>query len=430
MPLERCWHCQQYKSDVTLAATDDRLCRECYVENERQLEEQRALQSAVEGRGNGRTRPISTTEKKSSKKSAKITTTNTAAAVEVATETVEFCHGDGVELNNLRLLVETQQATINKLLKQMEFIMSFLDIKATDFQTPNAMNQPESETACKPQIQATDLDHDAGNHERDWTEVASYRTKRTDTFRQSVVTAVYVDQTIKKRHETSLIVSGLQPTSSQSDSDLFAAICQAEFHILPNVILTKRLGRSDDGKLQPLLVVLKQADEANKLINLAKTLRRSTNAAVRQTVYINPYMTRAEAAATYQLREQRRQSKQRGNTLRTKTGDSSNDGSGVVSAATVGIGSALTSVEAGGSTILPSSDSYSSELNPLADPFSQSSAFPGCAQQNMDTNPTQIALAIKTSRLTACQMDLEISGTSAIAANTVHQRRPASQTQR
>jgi hypothetical protein len=124
----------------------------------------------------------------------KKTTTNTAAAVNVATKTVELCHGDGEELNNLRLLVETQQATINKLLKHMEFIMSFLDMKATDLQTPNAMNQPESETACKPQIQATDLDHGAGNHERDWLGVVSHRTKPTDTLRQSVVTAVYVDQ--------------------------------------------------------------------------------------------------------------------------------------------------------------------------------------------------------------------------------------------
>jgi hypothetical protein len=134
-------------------------------------------------------------------------------------------------------------------------------------------------------------------------------------------------------------------------------------------------------------------------------------------------MKRAESAASYQLREQRRRSKQRRNTPRTNTGDSSNDGSGVISAATVGIASTLTSVEAGGSTIQPSSDSCSSELNPLADPFSQSSAFPGCTQQNMDHNPIQIAPASKTS--TAGQTDLQISGTSAIAANTVHQQRPA-----
>lgn len=421
MPLERCWHCQQYKSDVTLAATDDRLCRECCEENERQLVEQRALRSADEGRGNGRTRPISTTEKKSTKKSAKTTTTNTAAAVNVATETAELSHGEGEELSNLRQLVDTQQATINKLMSQMEFIMSFLDIKATDLQMlNNAMNQPGSETASKAQAQATDLDHDAGNHVRDWTEVASHRTKRTDTLRQSVVAAVYVDQTIKKRHETSVIVSGLQPTSSQSDSDLFVAMCQAEFHILPNVILTKRLGRNEDVKMQPLLVVLKQAAEANKLISLAKTLRRSTNAAVRETVYINPYMTRAEAAAAYQLRQQRRQSKQRRNTLRTN-GDCSNDGSGETSAATVSIVSTLTSAEAVGSATLPSSDS--SGLNPLADSFSQSSAFPGCTIQNVDHNPTQSALASKTN--TAGQTELVISGTGAVAANTVHQRRPA-----
>jgi hypothetical protein len=135
-----------------MAATDDGLCRECYVENERQPEEQRALRSADEGRGNGRTRPISTTENKLSKKSAKTTTTSTAAAVDVATETVKFCHRDGEVLNNLRLLVQTQQATINKLLKQMEFIMSFLDIEATDLHNAE---RPEL-TGIRDRVQATD----------------------------------------------------------------------------------------------------------------------------------------------------------------------------------------------------------------------------------------------------------------------------------
>jgi hypothetical protein len=41
MPVERCWRCQQLKPDVTLCASDDRLCEDCYNENEKQLEANR-----------------------------------------------------------------------------------------------------------------------------------------------------------------------------------------------------------------------------------------------------------------------------------------------------------------------------------------------------------------------------------------------------
>jgi hypothetical protein len=73
-----------------------------------------------------------------------------------------------------------------------------------------------------------------------------------------VVTAVYVDQTIKKRHETSIIVSGMQQDGSQSDASCFAAICNEEFQLQPSTAFTKRLGKPEPGKIQPLLIVLKQ----------------------------------------------------------------------------------------------------------------------------------------------------------------------------
>ena len=125
-----------------------------------------------------------------------------------------------------------------------------------------------------------------------------------------MLTAVYVDQSLKKRHESSLVVSGLDSTESKSDTDQFAALCDTEFHIQPSIVLTKRLGRPQDGKIQPLLVVLKQVDQAKHIINSAKLLRRSADSIVRSRVFINPNMTRAEAAAAYQVRVQRRQAQQ------------------------------------------------------------------------------------------------------------------------
>jgi hypothetical protein len=65
------------------------------------------------------------------------------------------------------------------------------------------------------------------------------------------------------------------------------------------------------GKVQPLLVTLKQAAQALELIKSAKQLRKSSDATTRSSVYINPQMTRAEAEAAYQLRLHRRITQQR-----------------------------------------------------------------------------------------------------------------------
>ena len=60
------------------------------------------------------------------------------------------------------------------------------------------------------------------------------------------------------------------------------------------------------GKIQPLLVHLKQTDQAKQLVTDAKRLRQSSDPETREKVFINPYLTRAEAAAAYQVRVQRR----------------------------------------------------------------------------------------------------------------------------
>jgi hypothetical protein len=88
-------------------------------------------------------------------------------------------------------------------------------------------------------------------------------------------------------------------------------LCSVELDTQPDIVHVKRLGREVAGKTQPLLFVLRDADEAKSLIRNARDLRHSTNLDVKNKVYINPNLTPAESAAAYQLRVQRRLSAQR-----------------------------------------------------------------------------------------------------------------------
>ena len=119
------------------------------------------------------------------------------------------------------------------------------------------------------------------------------------------------DQQTKKRRESSLIVSGLQPTPSRPDKSLFTDLCSAKFDIQPDIVSLKRIGHPRPDKIQPLLVTLRKVDQAQRLTSDARQLRKSTNAAVRNNIFINPNLTRAEAEAAYQARMHRRQAAQK-----------------------------------------------------------------------------------------------------------------------
>jgi hypothetical protein len=120
-----------------------------------------------------------------------------------------------------------------------------------------------------------------------------------DTLQHSVVTAVYIDQSITKSRKACVIITGLAPVATKSDTELFTSMCLSEFHIQPIISSVKRLSRQLVGKTQSLLVTLKQTDQAKQLIGSAKQLRQSSDPTTREKVYINPYLTRAEAAAAY-----------------------------------------------------------------------------------------------------------------------------------
>jgi hypothetical protein len=215
-------------------------------------------------------------------------------------------------------LVQRQQLEISRLQTQLNYVLSFLGIDEGDISIPNDTAHSDRFVSL-PNLSHSPQDAPAASSEvlndlPSWTEVVRRKqiSKKPSNLQQSVVAAVYVDQSLKKRRETSLIVSGLEPSPGKADSELFSSLCSNELHIQPEVVKTKRLGNDNSSsvKPRPLLVILRETDQAQQLISSARLLRRSSNQAIRDRVYINPNLTKAEAEAAYLLRVKRRQTSQ------------------------------------------------------------------------------------------------------------------------
>jgi hypothetical protein len=91
---------------------------------------------------------------------------------------------------------------------------------------------------------------------------------------------------------------------------------------------------------------VKNVDHAKRIISSARHLRQSQDPLVRDNVYINPNLTKAEASAAYELRCRHRE---QGAARRTTTGDRS-------AAHTVSHPASMADV----SVVLPSSSTLSS----------------------------------------------------------------------
>jgi uncharacterized protein YdeI (BOF family) len=221
------------------------------------------------------------------------------------------------EISLLRTEIKYQQTIINNLQKQLTFVLSFLGI--TEQEARLSRCDESEHDAQTPAGQIGEIGVVKSNTLPSWAGMVELnqripeqqqqqlRRPAVSNFQQSIVAAVYVDQAERKRRESSLIVSGLAVSHSISDQTLFTDICRNELDIHVDAVVTKRLGRVQPGKIQPLLVVLRSSDQAQKVIAAAKQLRKSTNEMVRKQVYINRNLTRAEAEAAYQVRQKRRQ---------------------------------------------------------------------------------------------------------------------------
>ena len=96
-----------------------------------------------------------------------------------------------------------------------------------------------------------------------------------------------------------------------------------------------------------ILVSLSSAEHASQLLSSAKKLRRSANALIKDNVYINAHLTEGQAAAAYQLRCQKRQTRAQRVGLQSATAScSTSDGSSATDNSSANISSTILSADA------------------------------------------------------------------------------------
>src|SRR5688572_27972341 len=111
------------------------------------------------------------------------------------------------------------------------------------------------------------------------------------------------------RRRRNIIVSGLpDPEIASKDQSTFFELCVTHLNIQPRVISTKRHGqpgRTDS--LRRLLVALSTDDEAYKIIQVARNLRKSNDPQIASSVFINPHLSPEESKQQYMKRQARRE---------------------------------------------------------------------------------------------------------------------------
>jgi hypothetical protein len=214
----------------------------------------------------------------------------------------------------LRSEIQLQKATILALQKQLSIVLSLLGIAEADA----SLSEQEADSKNNaPEVQAEANEHPTDSTAQlAWTNVAAKNKSSSNstpsiqshanTFRQSLVAAVYTDQAERKRRESSLVVQGLNESQTLSDKILFENLCREEFAILPDIMSTRRLGRVQPNRIRPLLVFTREVNQAQQLIASAKQLRKSPIQAIRDNVYITRNLTKAEAEAAFLSRDLRR----------------------------------------------------------------------------------------------------------------------------
>ena len=128
--------------------------------------------------------------------------------------------------------------------------------------------------------------------------------------------AMYVDLKSKQRRANNIIITGLQQQSGISDAAAVCKLLHDEFgwdtsELEDEMTSCRRVGRVQQDRIQPLLVIFNSTESAAYFVTNAKKLRRSRNSAVRDNVYISQDLTPSEAKAAYEMRLHRRQQQNR-----------------------------------------------------------------------------------------------------------------------
>lgn len=211
------------------------------------------------------------------------------------------------EVQQLKAEVNRLSGLVNSLSTKLNFVLSFLQLSDDMLSEPTTSGAATAATGAMPA--ATTTVHEGADSIPLFSAVVRSNRKPTN-FREAAVSAVYIDQRQKDSRKNSVIISGL-PIRSCTDKLSVSQLFKTEFDLDTDISVCKRLGQKISGKIQPLLVVLKNVEHVNWILSHAKSLRQSDDMFVRNQLYINPHLTKAEALAAYEQRCQRRIRNQR-----------------------------------------------------------------------------------------------------------------------
>ena len=230
-------------------------------------------------------------------------------------------------VSNLKVQIEDLQSTVSTLVSKVNFLLSFVGAVETTSSSPRQLDRTvmsattnssttESVSESAHTIPTLVSGSTVSAVNRSFAAVAQQTSasgipSQPMSIREAAVAAVYIDKAEAQRRTASFIVSGLAPSNSCTDRNLVSHLCDSELNVHPDITFTKRVGRSVPERCQSLLVYVKQPEQAKLIVSLARRLRESQDAYVRDSVYINQNLTKAAARAAYELRCRRRQAMER-----------------------------------------------------------------------------------------------------------------------
>ena len=108
------------------------------------------------------------------------------------------------------------------------------------------------------------------------------------------------------RRSHNIIIPGLNVVMGQDDTTTVEHLFEDNLTVKPCIIQCKRIGKPMTTRPQKVLVTLRSSDDVTSVLSVAKQLRKATDPAVRDLVYINRDMSPEESKAAFEKREKRR----------------------------------------------------------------------------------------------------------------------------
>ena len=319
MVRERCWKCNVVKSGVELRACDDRLCYDCFEENELALKHPQM------------------SDNKGTMHMAAAETFSTVCCDRSDLKQVLTCivcdekyHGVcvGISVPVVAALLKIVSTTgwvclscrsiAKKQIEKLFAEQSCLSLEVAQLKTDVSKLQQTVESNHQLVLnKCHNKDVAAWSQQVDGNVLEWPRLQRTvaaeigvNKSAENVLLAkVHNELNDKQRRARNVVVRGLMHIDGVDDLDVFASFCERNLPVKPAIDKCRRIGKTLPGKVQPLLVVLKNETAVTELLNCTPRLRTSTDETVK-SVFINRDLTAAQALAAYQLRAARRLQRQ------------------------------------------------------------------------------------------------------------------------